>query len=99
MVVTEGEATRLRLAGEGLQAAADDGTDMNLAVRTGIRVARAAGAGAVVVLPGDVPLVSAADLQSWRPAATRGPQGAPVVGVATDLGGQARTPWPSARRT
>jgi 2-phospho-L-lactate guanylyltransferase len=88
VVVTEGEATRLRLAGEGLQAAADDGTDMNLAVRTGIRVARAAGAGAVVVLPGDVPLVSAADLQELAACATRGPRGEPVVGVATDLGGQ-----------
>jgi 2-phospho-L-lactate guanylyltransferase len=88
VVVTEAEATRRRLAGEGLPAAADDGTDMNLAVRTGIAAARAAGAGAVVVLPGDVPLVSPADLQRLAACATRDPREAPVVGVATDQVGQ-----------
>jgi hypothetical protein len=63
-VVTASPVVRRRLAGAALPVAADDGSDMNAAVRTSVAAARAAGARAVLVLPGDVPLVAPADLDA-----------------------------------
>jgi 2-phospho-L-lactate guanylyltransferase len=86
VVVTEVASVREGLAQDGLPATADAGTDMNAAVRAGVAAATAAGAGAVLVLPGDVPQVAAADLRrlAARLALTPGP----FVGVVTDLAGE-----------
>jgi 2-phospho-L-lactate guanylyltransferase len=83
VVVTDGPAARERFARAGLPVVADGGREMNLAVQAGI--AAAAGAGAVLVLPGDVPLVTPADLHTLVSWAARG---STVVGIATDRAGQ-----------
>ncbi|HEX2186736.1 MAG TPA: 2-phospho-L-lactate guanylyltransferase, partial [Chloroflexota bacterium] len=85
VVVTDGPTARERFARAGLPVVADGGREMNLAVRAGIATAAGAGAGAVLVLPGDVPLVTPADLLTLVSWAARG---ATVVGVATDRAGQ-----------
>jgi 2-phospho-L-lactate guanylyltransferase len=56
---------------------------MNAAVATGIHVARRRGAETVVVLPGDVPLISAADVRELLEAAGGAPR-AVVVGSSRD---------------
>ena len=57
--------------------------DMNAAVRLGIATARAHGARTAIVLPGDIPLVSSADLERLL-AAAESAQRAVVVGASRD---------------
>jgi 2-phospho-L-lactate guanylyltransferase len=61
---------------------------MNAAARAGIAAAVAAGATAVLVLPGDVPLVAPADLRAFVTRVASGHPGGPLVGVAADRAGQ-----------
>jgi 2-phospho-L-lactate guanylyltransferase len=57
--------------------------DMNAAVAAGIRAASERGATTVIVLPGDVPLISSYDLDSLIDAAGRSPRTV-VIGASRD---------------
>jgi 2-phospho-L-lactate guanylyltransferase len=57
--------------------------NMNAAVSAGVLVARQQGAGAVIVLPGDLPMLAAADLARLRAAAGDAPR-AVIVGASRD---------------
>jgi 2-phospho-L-lactate/phosphoenolpyruvate guanylyltransferase len=57
--------------------------DMNDAVRRGLRAAAARGARTTIVLPGDIPLVSARDLAALL-AASRGQPRAVIIGASRD---------------
>jgi 2-phospho-L-lactate/phosphoenolpyruvate guanylyltransferase len=57
--------------------------DMNIAVLTGVAAAHARGADTVIVLPGDVPLISAADLEALL-RATGTASRAVIVGASHD---------------
>lgn len=82
-VVDSAEGVRRALAA-GARAIREPGSGMNAAVALGVHEARARGAEAVLVLPGDVPLVTPNDLRSLV-ALLRHEQRA--VAVATDEAG------------
>ncbi len=68
----------------GAIAVADPATDdMNAAVAAGLAAARTSGAGTVLVVPGDVPLISTDDLQALLDSAGQAPR-AVVVGSSRD---------------
>jgi 2-phospho-L-lactate/phosphoenolpyruvate guanylyltransferase len=70
----------------GALAIRDAGGDMNVAAAAGVRAAERHGATTVLVLPGDIPLVSVADLNTLRAAAAGAPR-AVVVGASRDGSG------------
>jgi 2-phospho-L-lactate guanylyltransferase len=75
---------RLVVERGGAIAVTDPGPgDMNAAVLAGLRAARHQGATTAVVLPGDVPLISIADLEALLEAAGAAPR-AVVVGASRD---------------
>jgi 2-phospho-L-lactate/phosphoenolpyruvate guanylyltransferase len=63
----------------------DAGSDMNAAVRAGVAAALKRGATAVLVLPGDIPLISTADLREIAAVAGESPR---AVVVASSRDGQ-----------
>jgi 2-phospho-L-lactate guanylyltransferase len=70
MVTVADEAAGRRIAAaHGALVMFDPGTGMNGAISTGLRAAAAGGAETAIVLPGDVPLVAAADLEALLAAA------------------------------
>lgn len=78
------EAARSAVGWPGVLTVPDPGGgDMNAAVAAGVSVAAARGATSVLVLPGDVPSISTADLASLV-AAAGGAARAVVVGVSRD---------------
>lgn len=72
-----------RLEAAGVVAVPDPGDGLNAAVSAGVRAAVAAGAGTVLVLPGDVPLIDKEDVNALIEAA----EGPRAVVVATDRHG------------
>jgi 2-phospho-L-lactate guanylyltransferase len=85
-VVDEPAARSVAVLG-GAIALADAGTgDMNAAVTAGVTAARARGARTVLIVPGDVPLISTGDLQALLDAASQAPR-AVVVGASHDAQG------------
>ncbi len=85
-VVDEPSARAAAVRG-GALSIADPGTgDMNAAVAAGIQGVRAHAAGAVLVLPGDVPLISTDDIEAMLHAAGPAPR-AVVVGASRDRQG------------
>ena len=60
--------------------------DMNAAVRLGVEAARAHGAGTVIVLPADIPLISSSDIEQLLDAAENAER-AVVVGASRDGSG------------
>jgi 2-phospho-L-lactate guanylyltransferase len=79
LVVTDtGEAWRTAWRA-GARPLLDPGLGLNAAVRAGLAAAKRAGARSALVLPGDVPLVQAADLTSLIAAAGNDPLAAVVV--------------------
>jgi 2-phospho-L-lactate guanylyltransferase len=84
LAVVDEPAARYVTIQEGAIAIADPGTgDMNAAVAAGIGAARRFGAGTVLVIPGDVPLISTSDLQALLDSAGLAPR-AVVVGSSRD---------------
>jgi 2-phospho-L-lactate guanylyltransferase len=82
-VVDEPAARSVAVRG-GAIAIADPGTgDMNAAVTAGLQAAHTYGAGTVLVVPGDVPLITSADLEALLDAAGSAPR-AVVVGASRD---------------
>jgi 2-phospho-L-lactate guanylyltransferase len=82
-VVDEPAARSVALLG-GALAIADPGTgSMNAAVAAGVAAARQRGADTVLIVPGDVPLISANDLQALLDAAGQA-QRAVIVGSSRD---------------
>lgn len=77
-------ASRPPPAPAGVLVVSDPGGGMNAAVGAGVRAAAEAGAGAVLVLPGDVPLARAADLRAVVASAEGLPR---VVVVVPDRAG------------
>jgi 2-phospho-L-lactate guanylyltransferase len=68
----------------GALAVTDPGTgDMNAAVSSGLRAARALGATTAVVVPGDVPLIGVSDFEALLEAAGAAPR-AVIVGASHD---------------
>ncbi|HEV7662086.1 MAG TPA: 2-phospho-L-lactate guanylyltransferase [Chloroflexota bacterium] len=91
LAVVDTPAARDRAAASGATAVADPAAAsgagaMNAAVATGIAAAALRGARTVIVLPGDVPLLSVADLDALR-AAAGGANEAVVVGTSRDGSG------------
>jgi 2-phospho-L-lactate guanylyltransferase len=82
-VVDEPAARSVAVLG-GAIPIADPGTgDMNAAVAAGVAAARRYGAGTVLVVPGDVPLISSGDLEALLDSAGQAPR-AVVVGSSRD---------------
>jgi 2-phospho-L-lactate guanylyltransferase len=67
----------------GALAIPDAGGDMNRAAAAGVRAAQSHGATTVIVLPGDIPLISPSDLHALLTAAADAPC-AVVVGASRD---------------
>jgi 2-phospho-L-lactate guanylyltransferase len=82
-VVDEPAARAVAVRG-GAHAVADPGTgNMNAAVTAGLRAARTHGASTVLVVPGDVPLITLADIEALLDVAGSAPR-AVVVGSSHD---------------
>ncbi|MEA2699088.1 MAG: 2-phospho-L-lactate/phosphoenolpyruvate guanylyltransferase [Myxococcales bacterium] len=87
LAVIDEAAARAVALHNGAIAIADPGRgDMNAAVTVGIAAARARGAGTVLILPGDVPLISTDDLQALLDSAGQAPR-VVVVGASQDAQG------------
>ena len=84
LVVTETDAGRLLAHTCGAQAIADPGLGLNAAVSAGIDALQ--GVEAVLVLPGDVPLIEPADIQAIVRAASHAARVAVVVPDAAGRG-------------
>jgi 2-phospho-L-lactate guanylyltransferase len=84
VVVTDTEPGRMIARLNGAEAVVDPGRGLNAAVTLGIEAA--SGAQAVLVLPGDVPLVTPADLEAMLQAADAGDRVAVVVPDAAGRG-------------
>lgn len=61
-VVSDGPMVLERAAALGAETVADPGDDLNLALTRAIEAAEAAGADAVVIIPGDIPVVAERDV-------------------------------------
>lgn len=61
-VVSDSEDLRARARALGLDSVADEGTDLNAALAAAIAEVSSAGAEGVVIVPGDLPLVTSEDL-------------------------------------
>src|SRR5579859_1854319 len=84
VAVVDALDARLVVERAGAIAVADPGSgDMNAAVRTGLRAARQLGARTAVIVPGDVPLITVADLETLLAAAGAAPR-AVVLGASHD---------------
>jgi 2-phospho-L-lactate/phosphoenolpyruvate guanylyltransferase len=84
LAVVDQPAARAVAVRGGAIAIADPGTgDMNAAVAVGLAAARQRGAGTVLVVPGDIPLISTDDLQALLDSAGAAPR-AVVVGSSHD---------------
>jgi 2-phospho-L-lactate guanylyltransferase (CobY/MobA/RfbA family) len=82
-VVDEPAARAVAVRG-GAHAVADPGTgNMNAAVTAGLRAARTHGASTVLIVPGDVPLITLADIEALLDVAGSAPR-AVVVGSSHD---------------
>lgn len=69
--------------GFGAEAIADEGGDMNRAVRIGIAAVQACGAETAIVVPGDIPLLSVTDLRALVATVAETPR-AVLVGASRD---------------
>ncbi len=84
VAVVDKPAARAVALRSGALPIADPGTgDMNAAVSAGVAAARQRGAGSVLVVPGDVPLISPVDLQALVDSAGAAPR-AVVIGSSRD---------------
>jgi len=84
LAVVDTPAARAVALRNGALSIADPGAgDMNAAVSAGVAAARQQGASTVLVVPGDVPLISTADLQALLDAAGAAPR-AVVIGSSRD---------------
>jgi 2-phospho-L-lactate guanylyltransferase len=83
IAVVDDPAARELAERQGALTVSDDGGDMNAAVALGLRAASASGARTAIVLPGDIPLLSAADLHALLQAAAHAPR-AVVIGASRD---------------
>ena len=84
LAVVDEPAARAVASRGGALAIADPGTgDMNAAVAAGVAAVRKLGAGSVLIVPGDVPLISVDDLQALLDAAGTAPR-AVVIGASHD---------------
>jgi 2-phospho-L-lactate guanylyltransferase len=83
VAVVDDAAARQLAERHGALSVEDAGGDMNAAARLGLRAASAHAARTAIVLPGDIPLLSAADLQALLQAADDAPR-AVVIGASRD---------------
>jgi|SRR5579864_2326561 len=84
VAVVDHPAARSRAEAFGAEVVDDlEPGDMNAAVARGVRAATARGAQTVIVLPGDIPLLSARDIQQLLEAADSWPR-AVIVGASRD---------------
>jgi 2-phospho-L-lactate guanylyltransferase len=84
LAVVDQPAARAVAVRGGAITIADPGTgDMNAAVAVGLAAARQRGADTVLVVPGDIPLISTGDLQALLDSAGAAPR-AVVVGASHD---------------
>jgi 2-phospho-L-lactate guanylyltransferase len=83
VAVVDDPAARQLAERHGALSVEDAGGDMNGAARLGLQTAAAHGAGTAIVLPGDIPLLSAADMRALLEAAADTPR-AVVIGASRD---------------
>jgi 2-phospho-L-lactate guanylyltransferase len=84
VAVVDAPAARTVAETRGALVLSDPGAgDMNAAVDAGVQLALQRGAGTVIIVPGDVPVLNSADLQALLSAAGNAPR-AVVVGASRD---------------